>query len=682
MDELKKFVKNCESMSNKIENGNDINSQYRHCEFEIRIKQVFITDEGVRLLKKKLEEEMICSETINYDEYRYANGNLVYRAIENEIITKKSLLYNKTIDKYVSFHLNLESETTQFVHTKATKMKKSRTTYTFTSCKLDITKIHEDYQIEIESLDVGKIDIDEMLVVCKNVLNILIVDLSVTEEYMKALRYQHQKLNRRYQKPVTMIRHHINDIVQKDYYTTMKINGLRCFILMIHYKTFNLGQMRYLSDSNYKRATLLDCEYIPSSNKYIFLDILIYEDNDVTSLSLVDRQSLLKKIKITINSDEKKSTTITVETKYYKKIHNYEDIVRSITLSENENTLYDGILFVGGNGYHDERIYKLKHENTVDLKWKDDGKLYSNDNILVKRKVTNIKKSNMKNGKVYEFSYNRLTETLCYIKEREASKYANNYKVVLINLNKSINCNDVKKSIGCYFMRYYHNELKKDVLQGFITRLKKKNICSNYDSKEKKFITILDIGTGQGGDLYKWKAFEKDINCIICIEKNKKQLIRLSDRVKQVQHLSDKIRIIPKSVKDIEIKTDIPEYIHIITCFFCLNLFLQSDIDKLFNIIKTKKPVYIAFIYMTQVESYKCDSYTLVKKDDKYTIKIEQSYVDKQTERIIKTKKLNKEILKYNYKLIYNSSLDGKRFMMSDNERRLSSMYELCIYKN
>jgi len=77
-------------------------------------------------------------------------------------------------------------------------------------------------------------------------------------------------------------------------------------------------------------------------------------------------------------------------------------------------------------------------------------------------------------------------------------------------------------------MRKYHNIIKQ-------------NILSNYKG------SLLDIGTGNGGDIHKWKNFRK----IICIEPDHEKIKSLKERVSK-SSIKNRITIIQNDIQKVQ----------------------------------------------------------------------------------------------------------------------------------
>ncbi|KAG4085540.1 hypothetical protein H8356DRAFT_1435257 [Neocallimastix lanati (nom. inval.)] len=122
-----------------------------------------------------------------------------------------------------------------------------------------------------------------------------------------------------------------------------------------------------------------------------------------------------------------------------------------------------------------------------------------------------------------------------YVKERE-DKWTSNILASFQKINIEIFSPDSNT-----LMRKYHNRIKH-------------NIFNEYKGN------LLDIGSGNGGDIHKWKYFRK----IACVEPDNVKLKNLNERIKKNQIL----KITP---------------LILLHAFFALNDFNYSDVESMLN---------------------------------------------------------------------------------------------------
>lgn len=114
-------------------------------------------------------------------------------------------------------------------------------------------------------------------------------------------------------------------------------------------------------------------------------------------------------------------------------------------------------------------------------------------------------------------------------------------------------------------MRRYHNKIKKNMLKPL--------------GRSK---TILDIGSGKGGDLLKWKAQNLTVYAVDPSEEHLRELVR---RVNQAQY-SDKVTPINIGAQETQaLKGKVGEVVDAVTAFFSLTFFFENEdlLDRLMN---------------------------------------------------------------------------------------------------
>ena len=79
-------------------------------------------------------------------------------------------------------------------------------------------------------------------------------------------------------------------------------------------------------------------------------------------------------------------------------------------------------------------------------------------------------------------------------------------------------------------MRKYHNIIKQNILHKYKGNL-------------------LDVGTGNSGDLHKWKNFRK----IVCVEPYRKKIKVLKERISKSE-IRNRISILQNTIQNVELK--------------------------------------------------------------------------------------------------------------------------------
>lgn len=156
-----------------------------------------------------------------------------------------------------------------------------------------------------------------------------------------------------------------------------------------------------------------------------------------------------------------------------------------------------------------------------------------------------------------------------YIKDRPNKAFPNSQAVVKDNLELIRHPIRTSTLMGkdLVVMRQYHKGVKGDLISNEIG----------------SGATILDIGSGMGGDAIRWGR--ANLKRVYAVEPNKEYIPDLEDRTKTYAKNVD-VKIIPKSVFELTDK-DIPEKVDAVTMFFSATYFWHSpeEVKRLANII-------------------------------------------------------------------------------------------------
>jgi len=209
-------------------------------------------------------------------------------------------------------------------------------------------------------------------------------------------------------------------------------------------------------------------------------------------------------------------------------------------------------------------------------------------------------------------------------------------------------------------MRKYHNTVK-------LTMLKYANLTNS---------TLVDIGTGQGGDYNKWSKVKN----IYCIEPSQ---IAITEFTKRIKTNDTRIKILNKPIKDINID-DIPSKVNIFTAFFCTNLFTEDDWNKFIELIKNKSSpkCRISIIALTNPIASNNNVFKLKMTDtNTYNISLHETRIIDINESVVDIQLLTNEMRKCGFSKVLEEKLNNNKFM-STNEFKLSSMYTQMVFKN
>lgn len=437
----------------------------------------------------------------------------------------------------------------------------------------------------------------------------------------------------RYQKPVTLTYTSLRTLYKhrEDMMMTPKKDGQRFFIVI-----FN--KMIYSVDVH-SHIRLLSMNGTYDSAIYLILDTELVDDT-YYAFDVVDKDGHLtldQRLELIANLD-----LPMVKLKNYYPVPSEPTDVNRFWLNNREGS--DGIIFINRRSCYMDDVWKWKPDVTVDV-WMD---------------------INNKPG-VYECSVNKENGSLVPIRFRDDKSKPNSERVVRTNIQEGYPLVNIWNGRGCYLMRKYHNRIKKDLLSRYI--------------KDK---TILDIGTGQGADLTKWRKANK-VYCLECDDDMRKTFCERLAELKKDD--IPNVELLPYGTWNVdEVCKAIPSgSIDVITMFFCLNSFTTVDEwDGLYRIIdhvRGRKCTIIAiFMDGKEIRTIGSNAYTLrkSKRNTNYKISIPDTFVSEERVEIGVT--IDDYFSRHRYKVEETGLLDGKKkYPMTEVEKRLSIMYRYAV---
>jgi mRNA capping enzyme/mRNA capping enzyme, C-terminal domain len=353
-------------------------------------------------------------------------------------------------------------------------------------------------------------------------------------------------------------------------YPTVKLNGKRMFMLILNntcwliMPPFTVAKFGTVIDDKYD-GTYLDGELEISKFKgvnpeiynFSVFDILFYKGNDVRNKKFLNRLEIVKEI---LDEEIIEPFYGKVELKhFYTEGNIYKRIRDSITEYERKKQKdpesVDGLIIQPSGFYKNDDTFKWKPVNqlTIDFEFfpvtkedignkefpeianenynrafflnvknKQDYEIFRPDEyksyngvLIFKPKDNYLKWS----GAIVECLWDKKINNFTPIKLRDDRSYPNNYGTAM-GVWKSIHEPVELSTIAgedLVIMRKVHNKVKNFELEKY---LKPDNI-------------IIDIGSGRGGDLKKWR--ELKLNRIYAIEPNNKNSKELVKRLKEDQ---------------------------------------------------------------------------------------------------------------------------------------------------
>lgn len=242
-------------------------------------------------------------------------------------------------------------------------------------------------------------------------------------------------------------------------------------------------------------------------------------------------------------------------------------------------------------------------------------------------------------------------------------------------------------------LRKYHNRIKSELF-----RIASKNVI--YGRR-----TLLDIGSGRGGDVRKWLLFDK----IVAVEPNDEHIVELQRRIDEAG-ITDRVKIVKAGGEDTEIITRevinfIGERVSTVSMMLSLSFFWENEnkIDRLLSTILSNISQNGEFIFLTidgsaveqtfdpafrtglPLNVLKLGPATLKYDDTKnpptLDINIDNTIVQNQTEWLVYIEDLSVVLERYGFNLRYVHRADKENFL-SLHEQIFTSMYTYGIYSN
>jgi len=686
-------------MEKAIRNAYQLAEQLHDVEVEARIKGPIVRSDTA----KRLLREFGMMNGVEYEEQRNKATSgaqtVVYRCINGEDIICKSKIksfkvYNEWATIVVSTEVDLYTNEMlaerHFV--KTTKTRYSKELYN-SAFRLDVTHLHDSdtFQVEVEVLRYGMWD--EFAQCIREVVGVLQDSpLYISRKRFDAVRCvvggeghyisTGADLNKKgyivvdcstnfsmyhgkYQKPITLTRRRLPIIFRKEVYMTPKLDGVRRFIVTFNGMVYDIDpeymHVRLLSNNSpYVNPfpSIVDAELV--GNVYNVFDICAYQGWYVGGNVLSSRLEYVRKWMDSLRLGN-------CVMKEYEKVLDDDPIEQINTFFQRHRNgpfPIDGIVFVEGDKTYVESVIKWKEHVTIDLTMDENGVL--EERIVANSIDTDLipKKSNgtLQDGTgVYEFEVMGRVEDedtskfdLRVLRFRDDKKKPNSSNVIMNNID-GMELQGIWEGYACVLMRQYHNAVKRAMLR----RLAKGS-------------TILDVGSGQGGDVTKWKGANK----VYCVEPSDNAVKELKRRLTEAG-MKKKIRVIHCPISNVDKVYKRVRRVDVLTLFFTINLFTQRDLDALHEIIGKYQPRHIVgtFLDKSLVRFGENACWRIVPNGSGYHIHLLGTRIN-QDEHFFGLDQLQFK----GYKLVDSQALKNGG-MMSNNERELSAMFRLFHYR-
>jgi SAM-dependent methyltransferase len=243
-------------------------------------------------------------------------------------------------------------------------------------------------------------------------------------------------------------------------------------------------------------------------------------------------------------------------------------------------------------------------------------------------------------------------------------------------------------------LRRYHNRIKEHLYSRETTH-----------DKNDKTLTLLDIGSGRGGDVAKWK---RRYSKVVAVEPNPEHIIELKRRI-ELHGMTDKVRIVNTGGEDIEtIYKNVREFIggrvDVVSMMLSMSFFWrsQSMVNRLVNTIISNIKPDGEFVFLTidgdlveQTFEHPPDKIPITQLDlglatlryfgnktpKELHIHIEGTIVEDQTEWLVRLNDLTTPLREFGFDYIEHQRANEEEFL-SNNEIILTQMYTYGVIAN
>lgn len=517
------------------------------------------------------------------------------------------------------------------------------------------------YEIEYELVEDFNIEnINYLISETKKLISILrpINRNSIYNEINKILNYD---LKFSLNKPKNI---KFSDITDKllNYGITIKADGIRHFLYTNENGAYLIGkEINKISDDNFKR-NLFDAEVVKDTSSdditlYI-IDMIIEDGISISNLKLSERYE--KFIEFDIGKYRIKKKEFRFPTKsnsYFKNVKYFLDHINDIPS--------DGIIFTPNNYYGFPSILKWKplEKLTIDVKL-GINKLYVMDRdkeveFNIGADISELFRYN--EGSIVEIKYIPEENKFIMYRMRTDVDVPNDLKTayqIWNQLQNPITENDLL-SKNLTLMRKYHNRIKFSIY--------------NYLKDMDKNI-IIDVGSGRGGDILKWK--ENNL-FVIAVEPNEDNIDEFTKRLSSIQY--DNIKLVKSGLEDYKYT----DKVKAITFFNSVTFFTVEQITNFLD--KLQKDGILIVMGMDSKKLRKVfpndtetDNYSIKYiNDNKIIIDIKDSIVRNQEENLFDFDTLKNNMKDY---VILNDFYLNDERLMSKESKNLSKCYRTIFF--
>jgi len=496
--------------------------------------------------------------------------------------------------------------------------------------------------------------------------------------------------------PINISEENYITLKENVYQVTNKLDGERSLIYCSNAMyLISKKNVNYIGPANTKIECLLDTEFF--KGKYYVFDCYIYEGRNISNKLLSHRLKCANEIV--------KTNPLLIMKKFSLNLLEYSEELLN-TLNKDEN---DGLIYTPENPQKGLEIFKWKfpEKMSIDFRVKSDGQMSIKEKGVFKTTffyrlcvytksdkdgntpfrikdtfATYSSDSKLIENGIYEFIYQG---KFILLRQRQDKILPNFIKTAynvwkdIIHPFESYKLLDMFRPL--YKYRKYHNRIKRDMINKF---------C--------KHKTILDLGVGRGGDLFKYeKAESEQVFGVEPYETNYKDLEKRL--VESVSSFKDKVKLITTTAQDTnKIIEEIGEGVDVVSSFFSLSFFFfPSKPEDLINFVQTVSQSLKEggrFIGTT-IDGEKTKKLLMDKPDKKFnfddgfikmnpdetiTFEVKGTIVESQLESLVDFDRLVKELKSFGIECeetsFFEESDDLTRF-----ENILNRLYRKFVFK-
>jgi hypothetical protein len=478
-----------------------------------------------------------------------------------------------------------------------------------------------------------------------------------------------------YQRPRTMTMESLSAVAARtgDWMVTPKVDGERRFIIAINSRVYSVGLAKdvrlegntdYGGEGDSTMVSVIDCEYT-DDNVYHVFDTVVVDGVYVGDSDMLERLEMADGLRTRMSDDLRGRVVV----KAHHGFNSFDRLCELYTgFCNNKAYAIDGIIFVDTTKGYMQHVAKWKPHSTVDLMVTNEGALRTYDGWFVNvplgplllpmpSMVSQVAEQTPLIPGIWEFRYDNKNNLLLPMRPRPDKPQANSKAIVETNMMYAVP-GSLFSGVGCYMMRKHHNRVKRDLIAW----------------ARVGNAVILDIGTGQGGDVGKWK----NAAMVYCIEPScasTREMVNRHHRMKNVNVINVHLRDLDHSM--------ITKRVDVFTAFFCMNQFDDADWAALKRLVSCKgsSGCRLLAIAMTSPRMHKGGCFDITMKgDDGYNIKIHGTRIQDIDERVVNPDALTRAMGECGLKQVKRARLNDDDFM-TEEERVLSSMYEAFAYK-